>query len=868
MHIDQLQRRLCPWGRIALAFLLSGLFGLNSLTAQAAPLITAFNPTAGPPGTSVQITGNDLGTALEVDFGNAPAVFSILSANLIVATVPLDATSDRITVDTGVGAAISAGTFFVAPTILDFQPDRAPPGSTITLLGLNFEGATAVRFNGTNAQFSVTSPTQIRAVVPPGATSGHVSVTTPIDEAQSDFPFTVTGREPFVGSFSPTSGAPGTVVTIEGANFTAPLAVRFNGTNATQPSITSPTQIRVAVPAGASSGLITVSNSFGAGTSVAPFVVSSAPVIEDFSPIGGAPGTSVTINGRNFLGTTAVKFGGKPSLNVSVVAPTQLHAVVPTGATNGPISITTPQGTGSSAFDFIASASPIVTDFNPTNGPPNTLISINGFNFIGTRSVKLNGTNIAFAVTAPTQLSATIPPGASSGFITVSNAAGSGTSFEPFLVTSGKPIVTNLDPPAGQPRTSVTIEGLDFNGVTAVNFNGTPAEAFQVLAPTQIKALVPAKATTGPVGLTKAGTTVLSSNVFIVAPGIATVTPAAGIAGTPVTLRGTNFGHLTALLFKDVAAAFDVASTNEITTVVPAEAASGPISLIGPAGIVGAPGGFVVQPNITGFTPASGASGTAVTIAGTGFGGLTKVQFGDRDATSFQSLSRTQLVVSVPAGAATGPITVVTASGTSRSAQPFIIGAAADLALLHSQLTNVVFQSQVQTYTLTVTNRGPASSSGFGLTNTLPPDVLVLGITNTQGVVRRVGQDITLTAGTLAPGSAIQLKVTTLPLLTGTITNVAFVTGREPDPDPSNNGSAQVSSVVTNLANLRIELVGPTTFRVSWPVAAGDLVLESTAALAPPTRWQPLSLNPITNGDRRSVTVPIVTENRFFRLRR
>ena len=56
-----------------------------------------------------------------------------------------------------------------------------------------------------------------------------------------------------VGSFSPTSGLPGTPVTIDGVNFTEVTAVRFKGVDAAF-EVLSDTQISATVPAGATTG--------------------------------------------------------------------------------------------------------------------------------------------------------------------------------------------------------------------------------------------------------------------------------------------------------------------------------------------------------------------------------------------------------------------------------------------------------------------------------------------------------------------------------------------------------------------------------------------------------------------------------------
>ncbi len=79
------------------------------------------------------------------------------------------------------------------PTVTRFTPTRGPVGTRVTLTGTHFLGATAVRFNGVSAfRFEVVSMTSLRAVVPPSATSGPISVVTPGGTGVSADAFTVT----------------------------------------------------------------------------------------------------------------------------------------------------------------------------------------------------------------------------------------------------------------------------------------------------------------------------------------------------------------------------------------------------------------------------------------------------------------------------------------------------------------------------------------------------------------------------------------------------------------------------------------------------------------------------------------------------
>jgi hypothetical protein len=85
------------------------------------------------------------------------------------------------------------------------------------------------------------------------------------------------------------------------------------------------------------------------------------------------------------------------------------------------------------------------------------------------------------------------------------------------------------------------------------------------------------------------------------------------------------------------------------------------------------PGG----PTITSFSPTSGLAGTSVVVTGTNFTGATSVAFGGVGAV-FTVNSSTQITATVPVGAATGRITVITPIGTATSTTDFTVAAATE----------------------------------------------------------------------------------------------------------------------------------------------------------------------------------------------
>jgi hypothetical protein len=156
-----------------------------------------------------------------------------------------------------------------APTISSFTPSLGWPGSSVTISGSAFTGATSVTFNSHAAAFTVVSDTTITATVPSGALTGPITVTTPDGSSTSSTSF---GVMPALSSFSPTSGKAGTIVTISGSAFTGATSVTFNGVAAPF-SVTSYSQITATLPAGATTGPIAVTTVGGTGVSQASFSV-------------------------------------------------------------------------------------------------------------------------------------------------------------------------------------------------------------------------------------------------------------------------------------------------------------------------------------------------------------------------------------------------------------------------------------------------------------------------------------------------------------------------------------------------------------------------------------------------------------------
>jgi hypothetical protein len=148
---------------------------------------TSFTPSTGTTGTNILIRGTGLSVSPNVSFGGVAASnITVESDTTIVATVGSGA-SGSVSVTVGGQTLSLPGFTYTAPTsptqtdiqLTAFTPSVGQTGSSITLTGANFTGATGVSFGGVPAlAFSVNSDSQIVAVVGNGAT-GLVTVGSP-----------------------------------------------------------------------------------------------------------------------------------------------------------------------------------------------------------------------------------------------------------------------------------------------------------------------------------------------------------------------------------------------------------------------------------------------------------------------------------------------------------------------------------------------------------------------------------------------------------------------------------------------------------------------------------------------------------------
>ncbi len=335
------------------------------------PVITSFTPATARVGQVVTVNGARFNPGATVRLNGTTVPFSFVSAARLTFVVPVGATDGFITVETGDGTATSATPFVVrppVPAVSGFSPESGAPGFTVvTITGTDLSNATEVRFGtGATTSFTIDSPTSITVTVPNNAVTGRIRVVTPGGTAVSSANFRVVAA-PTLTSFAPTTAAAGSNIVIRGTGFVNVTSVQFNGLDAASFVVTSTTRLTAVVPAAATTGFISLATPSGSAVSATPLTISTlAPTVTSFSPGSGTPppgppalGTNVTINGTNFVtgaGNTRVYFNGVQATTVAhsgTLPGTRLTARVPVGATSGPITVETNNGSFTTVASFM-----------------------------------------------------------------------------------------------------------------------------------------------------------------------------------------------------------------------------------------------------------------------------------------------------------------------------------------------------------------------------------------------------------------------------------------------------------------------------------------------------------------------------------
>lgn len=632
--------------------------------------INSISPASGTAGTLISITGSGFGVSQgsnQLKFG-AAAVSDIISWSnaKIVARVPAGMVDGEVYAE--LNGFRTNSLKFGLMSITSVTPSAVKVGDIITIIGTGFgltQESSAVKIGAlTAADIASWSDSKITVKVPAGALSGPIIIVSN-GASSNSFNLSVTN----ISSITPARGLIGATVTISGTNFgLAPGTVKFNGITAAEIVSWTDSKILVKVPAGSSTGAVSVT----VGGTVHNGFYFEVISISNIEPAVGKIGDAVTIIGSGFGAIPAaagqVKIGAVAVSDILLWNDRQIKFKVPDKSISSKITVAV-NGLTSNGVDFRVIK---ITSLSQNYGPAGMPVTINGSGFGSSPAadgrLMFNGAAITAADIiewSDAKIIAKIPLNSVPGSGTIeflSSAAGSNKVL--FDVT----YIYSIDRSIGTAGSQITINGTGFGparGNNAVTFNSVSASSITSWAIDKIIVSVPAAAASGPLEVVISAVKTNSKPLSIIS--IYSLSAARGAADTQITVYGSGFGSVQGsnkILINDIEAHVvdGLWTDRQVRIAVPDDAVSGSLkAVINDFETNGMNFDIVSFDQVMPITPAYGPAGSMVTINGSGFGAVKgEVKFNIISAASISEWKNNRIVASVPSGAVSGLVTIKT----------------------------------------------------------------------------------------------------------------------------------------------------------------------------------------------------------------
>ena len=487
---------------------------------QVKPVIIV-NPTSGPVGTMITITGEGYkGTSAVavLTFNGVPELTQLTSPDTDASgtfttnafAVPATSAGSKnvIGTDSAVPTANTfTATFAVTTPTLTIAPITGHGGTVVTVTGSNYipEATLTVKFDGstvttTTATASGAIPGGVTFAVPGGATNAaHTVTVTDGTNTSPGMTFTKTAQTLTV---SPTTGIVGAQIGVSGSNYleSTTLTVKVDGNTVTTvpgtltstPTGTIPTGAKFIVPATTKgSHTVTVTD----GTNTSPNAALTVTPAITLSPTTGPATTPVTITGTGYASTSALTFTfAGATISPTEVSPTTdatgsftVHITVPVPSPNtagAKAVVARDASTNSATANFAYTLSQV--HFSTTTGSVGSTVTVTGSSFIpgSALTIQFDGSTVSTVTatstgTIPSGTSFTVPSTTSGTHrLTVLTTHGtvsttsSTTAPAPAVAPTSFTVTTSISvsPTTGPAGTTVTVTGNGFAANTAVTF--------------------------------------------------------------------------------------------------------------------------------------------------------------------------------------------------------------------------------------------------------------------------------------------------------------------------------------------------------------------------------------------------------------
>jgi len=237
-----------------------------SASTTSKPAITMAASLVKEIGSTITLTGTNLGSVSAITIGGVSAPFRVLTASSIIVTVPAGVTSGSTISATNPGGTTTTSKFVYQAPVVATTTAAARVGQTVTITGSNLKATTVIFGGNKSAKPVINTGSTLTVVVPTGALTGVIKITTGAGVVNTKS-FTVTPPAPTVTSFTPTSGKKGvTVVSVKGTNLSG-ATVTIGSTPVTVSAGATATSLKFVIPAGASTGKITITTGGGTASS-------------------------------------------------------------------------------------------------------------------------------------------------------------------------------------------------------------------------------------------------------------------------------------------------------------------------------------------------------------------------------------------------------------------------------------------------------------------------------------------------------------------------------------------------------------------------------------------------------------------------
>jgi len=225
-------------------------------------------------GSTLTLTGANLGSATAVMIGTVSAPFTVVNSTTIAVTIPANVVSGSAISATNAGGTVTTTKLVFQAPVITTATSRGAVGATVTVTGKNIK-ATAIVFGGNKTAKAITNDgSTLTFLVPTGATTGAIKITTGGGDIFTSS-FTVVPPAPTVASFTPATGKKGVaIVTVKGTNLLG-ATVKVGSVAVTLSAGATATSFKFVIPAGAATGKINVTTAGGTASSAASLTVTN-----------------------------------------------------------------------------------------------------------------------------------------------------------------------------------------------------------------------------------------------------------------------------------------------------------------------------------------------------------------------------------------------------------------------------------------------------------------------------------------------------------------------------------------------------------------------------------------------------------------